>query len=75
MNNNDFYLNIYNNDITVNNSYLYDERINSSTDDFNNNIYNNENIISYKYYRPMANIQSKKTNNFFIIKQRIRFVN
>ena len=66
LNNNDFYLNMYNNDINVNNPYQYNERINTSTDDFNNNIYNNENIVSYKYYSPMVNIQSKKPINHFM---------
>ena len=66
LNNNDFYLNMYNNDINVNNPYPYNERINTSTDDFNNNIYNNENIVSYKYYSPMVNIQSKKPINHFM---------
>ena len=66
LNNNDFYLNMHNNDINVNNPYPYNERINTSTDDFNNNIYNNENIVSYKYYSPMVNIQSKKPINHFM---------
>ena len=61
INNNDFYLNMYNNDININNPYPYNERINTSTDDFNNN-----NIVSYKYYSPMVNIQSKKPINHFM---------
>ena len=61
INNNDFYLNMYNNDININNPYPYNERINTSTDDFNNN-----NIVSYKYYSPMVNIQSKQPINHYM---------
>lgn len=66
VNNNDYYLNMYKNDYTSPNI----ENINMSNEDFNdfnnnNNSYNdNDNIISYKYYSPMVNIQSKKPVNY-----------
>ena len=62
VNNNDFYLNMYTNDI----NNPYNENPNLSTENFDNNIYNNENIVSYKYYSPMVNIQSKKEINNYV---------
>ena len=61
VNNNDYYLNMYKNDL----DNPYNENFNLSNNDFNNNI-NDENIISYKYYSPMVNIQSKKPINNYM---------
>ena len=42
------------------NQNIGNRNANISNDDFNNNI-TEPNIISYKYYSPMVNIQSKKS--------------
>ena len=63
VNTNDYYLNMYKNDLNI----PYNANTNLSNNDSNNNdIYNNENIVSYKYYTPMVNIQSKKPINDYI---------
>lgn len=60
INNNDFYLNMYKNDYKE----PFMENIDLTNEELNNNIYD-DNIISYKYYSPMVNIQSKKhLNNY-----------
>ena len=63
-NNNDDLINVYRNDYRNT-----DKEITSiSNDNYDRNIYD-ENIVSYKYYSPMVNIQSKKplTNNYMPI--------
>jgi len=59
-NNNEDIINIYSN--------IDREISNISNDNYDRNIYD-ENIVSYKYYSPMINIQSKKplTNNYMPI--------
>ena len=59
VNNNDFYLNMYKKDFNNNN----DEKVNKSNDDF----HNISNIISRKYYSPIANIKSKIPINNYIL--------
>ena len=53
VNNNDYYLNMYNDEPF--NQNIGNRNANISNDDFNNNI-TEPNIISYKYYSPMVNI-------------------
>ena len=61
VNNNDFYLNMYKKDFDYNNDE--NTNLNILNDDFNNNI---SNIISGKYYSPVANIKSKIPINNYI---------